>query len=110
MITVLAIELGDPLMLMFGIMAAAAAGGAAGYVFGIGLGRTRPSTPLPTTIKLTRDQIAAASQQVEKASQKLQASQRSELAGSALVVGRRLADMTSALGRIGHKASKEGSA
>lgn len=110
MIPVLAMDLGDPLMLMFGIMASAAGGGAAGYVFGLGLGRTRPSTPLPTTIKLTREQIAAASQQVEKASEKLQAADRSELAGSALVVGRRLSDMTASLGRIGHKAGKEGSA
>lgn len=94
-------------MLMFGIMAAAAAGGAAGYVAGTTIGRTRPSTPLPTTIRLTRDQLAATCTQLEKASECLNASQRGDLAGTTLGVGKRVSELASALGQVGHKATRE---
>ncbi|MHB8603769.1 MAG: hypothetical protein ACYDCK_00835 [Thermoplasmatota archaeon] len=93
---------------MFGIMAAAAAGGVAGYFAGTTIGQTRPATPLHTTIRLTRDQLAATATQLEKASEKLNASQRGDLAGSALVVGRRITELTNSLGRLDHKAKKEG--
>ena len=41
------IDLNDPMMLMFGILASAAAGGGAGFIAGTTIGKTRPATPLP---------------------------------------------------------------
>lgn len=111
MITTLALTLGGPLMLLFGIMMAAVAGLAGGYLMGVNLGKTRPETPLPTTIRLTRDLLANTTGDLEKASKKLNEAQRPELAGSTLVLARRLSELSSALGRIGHKAKhEEGSA
>ena len=112
MIPVLALDLGSPLMLMFGMAAAAVMGGVAGYVLGTTLGRTPPETPLPTTVRLTRERLASVVSDLEKASKALNASQRSDLAGSALVLGRRASDASSRLGSIEHRAKrgKEGSA
>jgi hypothetical protein len=104
-----AMNLSDPLMLMFGVLAAAAGGAATGYVAGTSIGRTRPATPLPTTIKVTRDQLAATCAQLDQASSKLNAAQRSDLAGHTLVMGRRISELATALGRVGHKAKQEGS-
>lgn len=100
----------DPLMLMFGILAACAAGGVTGFVAGTTIGRTRASTPLPTTIRLTRDQLASTCAQLDKASAKLNDARHGELSGTALVVGRKLTEIAGELGRIGHKAKKEGAA
>lgn len=108
---VLALSMGGPLMLMFGILIALALGCAGGYVLGNHVGRTRPETPLPTTIRLTRENLAASCTHLEKASAKLNAAQRSEQAGAALVLARRLSELATQLGRIGHKARhEEGSA
>jgi hypothetical protein len=103
-------DVNDPLMVMFGILASAAAGGGVGFVAGTTLGRTRPATPLPATIQLTRDQLAAACAQLDKASAKLGSAQQGELAGGANVVSKRLSQLAAALGRIGHKAKREGTA
>lgn len=103
----LALSMSDPLMLMFGIMIALGLGCAAGYVLGTAAGRTRPETPLPTTIQLTRDHLAAATGHLEKASAKLNAADRAEMAGGALVLARRLSEMSAKLGGIGHKARRE---
>jgi hypothetical protein len=97
-------------MLMFGILASAAAGGAAGFLAGTTLGKTRPATPLPTTIKLTREQLASAVTELERAGDELNADAKSEHAGRAMVLTRRLQELTTSLGRIGHKAKQEGSA
>ena len=112
MIPVLALDMGSPLMLMFGMVAAAVTGGVAGYVVGTTMGRTPPETPLPATIRLTRERLAAAVSDLEKASSTLNASRRGELAGTAMVLGRRVTEFSGHLGTIGHKAkrSKEGSA
>lgn len=103
----LALAVGGPLMLMLGIMIALLAGAAGGFVLGTQLGRASPATPLPTTIRLARDELAATVTRLEKASAKLNAAQRSDLAGAALVVGRRVTDVSSALGALGHKTKVE---
>lgn len=112
MTTILALSMGDPLMLMFGIMIALALGCAGGYLLGTALGRTRPATPLPATVQATREHLASTCASLEKASTKLNAAHRSELAGTALVLARRLSDLSTQLGSIGHKARRqqEGSA
>ena len=107
MTPILALSMGGPLMLMFGIMIALALGCAAGYVLGTALGRTRPATPLPATIQLTREHLNSTGAHLEKASSKLNKAERSEMAGTALVLARRLADLSTQLGRIGHKARRE---
>lgn len=106
----LAMTMGDPLMVMFGILVAIAAGAGAGYVAGTSIGKTRPATPLPTTVKLTREQLASTCSQLEKASAKLNEAEQSELSGRALIVQKKLTELTTSLGRIGHKAKQEGSA
>lgn len=103
----LALSMGSPLMLMFGILIALALGCAGGYVIGQALGRTRPETPLPATIQLTRENLASACNHLEKASTKLNAARRPESAGATLVVARRLSDLATQLGRIGHKAGRQ---
>lgn len=112
MTPILALTLGGPLMLIFGIMVALVVGSAGGYVLGTSIGKTRPETPLPTTIRLTREQLASTCTHLEKASGKLNNAERSERAGAALVLERRLSELSSSLGTIGHKAkrSKGGSA
>lgn len=112
MTLVLALTLGGPLMLLFGIMVAAIVGAAGGFVFGTTTGRTKPETPLPTTLRLTRDQLAATCSDLEKASRKLSDARKSEESGAALVVARRIADLSAQLGRLDRKAQhrQEGSA
>lgn len=111
MIFILAMNMNDPLMLMFGIMVTAVLGCAAGYFVGTSLGATRAPTPLPTTVRVTRERLSSTISQLEKASTKLNEAQRSELAGTALVLSRRVGELSSALGSIGHKAKRqEGSA
>lgn len=107
MITILAMSMGGPLMLMFGITIALALGCAAGYLLGTALGRTRPATPLPTTVQVTREHLASTCAHLEKASARLNAAQRGELAGHALVLARRISDLGTQLGRIGHKARRQ---
>lgn len=111
MTLVLALSMGSPLMLMFGIMIALALGCAGGYVLGTALGRTRPETPLPNTLRVTREHLSSTCAHLEKASARLNAGQRSELAGGALVLSRRLSEISTKLGGIGHKArrNQEGS-
>lgn len=103
----LALSMGGPLVLMFGILIALALGCGAGYVLGVSLGKTRPATPLPATVRLTREQLASTCAHLEKASAKLGAADRSELAGSALVLARRTSDLATQLGRIGHRAQRD---
>lgn len=112
MIPILALTMDGPLMLMFGIVAAAVLGAAGGYVLGTRIGATSPGTPLPTTLRLTRESLASVTAQLEKASSKLNGAQHPELSGTALVLGRRVTDMASELGRIEQKAkhTREGSA
>lgn len=100
----------DPLMIMFGILVAIAVGAGAGFIAGSTIGRTRPATPLPTTVKLTREQLASTCSQLQAASAKLNAHERDELSGRALVLEKKLGELATSLGRIGHKAQKEGSA
>lgn len=104
MTPVLALTLGGPLMLLFGIMVAAVLGAAGGFVVGSTMGRTKPETPLPTTVRLTRDQLAAACADLEKASKKLGSSHKSEESGSALVISRRISELSARLGRLGRQA------
>lgn len=106
MTIVLALSMGSPLMLMFGIMIALALGCAGGYVLGTALGRTRPETPLPNTIRITREHLSSTCTHLEKASAKLNAAERSEMAGNALVLARRLSEASTRLGGIGHKAKR----
>lgn len=110
MIPVLAISLGGPMGLMFGVIVTAALGCAGGYVIGSALGRTSAGTPLSTTLRLSRERLASATAHLEKASTKLNVSRQADLAGSALVLRRRIADLSGQLGRIEHAAqkSKEG--
>ena len=112
MITILAMSMGGPLMLLFGIMVALVVGAAGGYVLGTSIGKTKAETPLPTTIHLAREQLAATCTHLGKASGKLNDAERSERAGTLLVLERRLSELSSKLGAIGHKAkrSKGGSA
>ena len=104
MISILAMTMGGPLMLLFGILAAAVLGCAGGFVIGTTMGRTRPSTPLPTTIRVTRETLATTCTQLEKASAKLNAAQKHELAGTALTLGRRIQELSAALGAVERKA------
>lgn len=100
-------NLGDPLTVMLGIVVAAALGGAFGFFAGTSLGRTRVETPLATTIELTREQLTASRLGVEKASDALARANANELAGSAMLVSRRLTELGTALARVGHKAKRE---
>lgn len=110
--TILALTLGGPLMLLFGILMAVVLGAAGGYMVGTSFGRTRPETPLPTTLRITRERLQGSVGEIEKASRKLTSAQRGELAGHALVASKRVTDLSAALGRIGRKARhhEEGSA
>lgn len=102
----LAISIGGPLMLMFGILIALVLGCAAGYVMGTSIGRAPAATPLPTTIQRTRDQLAQAVSRIEKASTQLNASERHEESGNALVLARRIAEASTQLGVVGQKAKR----
>lgn len=111
MIHALALTLNGPMVLLMGIMVALVAGAAGGYIVGTSMGKTRPETPLPTTVRLTRDLLSATTTDLEKASRKLTESQKPEAAGRALVLSRRVAEISTALGRVGVKAKhEEGSA
>lgn len=103
MIDTLALTMGGPLMLLFGIIAAAVLGCAAGFVMGTTMGRTRPATPLPTTLRVTRETLATTTTQLEKASARLNTARRSDLAGSALILGRRIAELSAGLGALERK-------
>lgn len=103
---VLAIDFDGPLMMMFGIAVTAAVGCAAGFVLGVTIGRAAPETPLGTSLRLTREQLASAVAQLEKASAKLNASDRSEDAGTAIVLGRRVSELSASLGTLQHKAQR----
>lgn len=94
----------DPLILLFGIMLAIAIGCGGGFVLGTTIGRTRPATPLATTLRLTREALASVSARLEKAAVKLSGAQRPEHAGTAVILGRRLAGFSQELGRIERKA------
>lgn len=107
MIITLALTMNGPLMILLGLMVALVAGAAGGYIMGNMLGKTKPETPLPTTVRLTRDLLAQTSTELEKASRKLTDAQRPELAGSAIVVSRRVEELSSAIGRLGRKARHE---
>lgn len=110
MMMTLALTLNGPLVILMGIMIALVAGAVGGYLMGTQMGKTKPETPLPTTVRLTRDLLAQANGDLEKASRKLTDAQRPELAGSAIVVSRRLEELSSAVGKIGRKAAhQEGS-
>ena len=110
MITVLALDLSDPMTLMFGVMITVVLGCGAGYVLGTSLGKTGSNVELPTAIRLSRDRLASTSARLESASSTLTRSQRPELAGKALVLARRVSELSTALGSIEHKAKKGGSA
>lgn len=103
-------DMNDPMMLMFGILASAAAGGAAGFIAGTTIGKTRPATPLPATIERAREELGATCSQLDKASDRLASSKKHELAGGVRVLTKRIQEMTTALGRVGHKAKQEGGA
>lgn len=109
---ILAIDMGGPLILLFGIIAAVALGCAAGYVMGTQMGRTRPATPLATSVHVVREALASATNRVEKASTKLGSTERGELAASAKAIARRLSELSTGLGSVERKSktSREGSA
>lgn len=107
MMFVLALSLNSPMMLMFGIVAAAALGGAAGLAIGTTMGRTPPETPLSTTLRLTRERLASSVARIEKASSALNSAHKSDLAGTGLVLGRRLSEFSSRLGGIQHKSKRK---
>ena len=107
MTPILAMSMTDPLMLMFGILITAVLGCAAGFFLGTSMGATRPATPLPTTIQVTRERLTSTVTQLEKASTRLNEAQRSELAGTALVVSRRISELSSKLGSLGAKTRRE---
>lgn len=107
MISILALTMGGPLMILFGILVAGAVGCAGGYVLGTSIGRTRPETPLPTTIRIARDALAATCTDIEKASRALGEARQAEAAGRALLLAERICELSSQLGRHGRKAKHE---
>ena len=107
MMNVLALTLNGPMMILMGIMVAAIAGAAGGYMVGTTLGKTPPETPLPTTVRLTRDLLANTCTDMEKASRKLGDARLPEHAGRATVLSRKLSELSTALGRLGKKAQHE---
>lgn len=107
MIHALALSLNGPMMLLMGIMVAAVAGAAGGYLLGTNIGKTPPETPLPTTVRLTRDILANTVTDMEKASRKLTEAQLPEHAGRATVLSRKVSELSSALGRLSRKAQQE---
>ena len=101
------ISMDDPLILLFGIMLAIAVGCGGGFMLGTTIGRTRAATPLPTTLRLTRETLSSACVQLEKASMKLNATQLPEHAGTVTILGRRIAELSGELGRIERKAKHQ---
>lgn len=112
MIPTLAIAIDSPLMQMFGFIAAGFAGAVGGYLLGTNLGSTGKSPPLAATVRRARERLASAATSLEKASAKLTSSGSSDLAGTPLVLSRRITEASAALGTVEHKTKRgrEGSA
>lgn len=110
MIPALALNMTDPLPLMLGIIVTTVVGCGAGFVLGTSVGKTDGTSTLPSTIQQTRDRLSSARERLEKASTELNNAQRSDLAGSALVLARRISEVSTQLGRTQRKARQEGSA
>jgi hypothetical protein len=107
MIALLVVDAGAPLTLLFGIILTVVLGGAAGYFVGTLVGRTEGASDFAASLRLARERLVGAVGALERTAQGLDAAARADLAGSALVLRRKVEETANAIGTIERHVAKK---
>ncbi|MHB8587067.1 MAG: hypothetical protein ACYDDF_14655 [Thermoplasmatota archaeon] len=100
MMTMLLVDVGGPLTLIFAAILTAMIGAALGATIGSMVGRTDSDRSFATTIRITRERLATATDDLERGASALAHEARSDAAGAATVLRSRVAEIAKDLGAI----------